>query len=397
MSQGFKNQGNTATIDITVKRKPKDLDHVLEDFEIDLDTWTVDNYVVNTWEVGMKGPDGSPVVVPLFQVKIWLRRKVAILTDLPVLHPIEIKVEKKQRKTYKPKMWEKALIIPDSQNGYMRDVFSGELKPFHDRLAWDAAIHLAEDIQPDRVVLLGDMLDLPTWSDKFTKKPEFYWTTQPALIELGWYIGRLRQVCPAHTKIDWMEGNHEFRMRNMIMHHMAEAFQLRSIDQLNSTSALSVPNLMCLDKLGVDYHDDYPNSDIWLGPKIRIIHGHTHGKGALHNMVKDELNYLIVGHLHRVEMIHKTLWPRDGHPQPIGVVAGGCLVDLKGDLPRVVPKSDWQNAVLEIDYPTSKECKAAPVITPILINKGLAYRNKKMYQGHFSKKDLVKATGWKYF
>lgn len=51
------------------------LDDALAKAEVDRELWDVERFVVNSWEVGAKGPDGRLVVAPLWQVKVWLKRK----------------------------------------------------------------------------------------------------------------------------------------------------------------------------------------------------------------------------------------------------------------------------------------------------------------------------------
>ena len=50
-------------------------EQLLELYNISLEDWDVEKKVINTWEVGTKGPDGNMVTTPLFQVKVWLRNK----------------------------------------------------------------------------------------------------------------------------------------------------------------------------------------------------------------------------------------------------------------------------------------------------------------------------------
>lgn len=42
---------------------------------VDLTIWDVDHFIVNSWEVGAKGPDNKICVTPLWQVKVWLKAK----------------------------------------------------------------------------------------------------------------------------------------------------------------------------------------------------------------------------------------------------------------------------------------------------------------------------------
>jgi len=54
------------------------LEDLLATAQVDLNVWEVDRHVVNKWEVGARGEGGSIEVEPLYQVKIWLKRKVKV-------------------------------------------------------------------------------------------------------------------------------------------------------------------------------------------------------------------------------------------------------------------------------------------------------------------------------
>lgn len=58
------------------------LDDALAKGKVDLEVWEVERHVLNSWEVGAKGPDGKIRVTPLWQVKVWLRRKAPIIVTL---------------------------------------------------------------------------------------------------------------------------------------------------------------------------------------------------------------------------------------------------------------------------------------------------------------------------
>ena len=57
-----------------------------------------------------------------------------------------------------------ALIVPDAHVDYNMDIH-GKLYPYHDREAMDIVCQVADIIQPDTIVYLGDMLDCPAWTD----------------------------------------------------------------------------------------------------------------------------------------------------------------------------------------------------------------------------------------
>lgn len=59
----------------SMSSKIRTLDDLLAYAEVDLKVWEVERFVVNKWDMGAKGPDGSILSQPLFQVKAWLRAK----------------------------------------------------------------------------------------------------------------------------------------------------------------------------------------------------------------------------------------------------------------------------------------------------------------------------------
>lgn len=60
------------------------VEQLLQIYDIDLDIWEIEKKIVNTWEVGAKDPNGNLVTTPLFQVKIWLKKK-QIIADLKTI------------------------------------------------------------------------------------------------------------------------------------------------------------------------------------------------------------------------------------------------------------------------------------------------------------------------
>lgn len=96
---------NTKVISSEVTSRIVTVDNLLEIYNLSLEDWDIEKQIVNTWEVGAKGPDGAIVTTPLFQVKIWLTPKKSVilnqireefLEDIKKLSP---KVEKINYKT----------------------------------------------------------------------------------------------------------------------------------------------------------------------------------------------------------------------------------------------------------------------------------------------------------
>lgn len=52
----------------------KTVAEALKKAEVDENLWAVERFLVNSWEIGAKGPDNLICVEPLWQVKVWLKK-----------------------------------------------------------------------------------------------------------------------------------------------------------------------------------------------------------------------------------------------------------------------------------------------------------------------------------
>ena len=90
-----------------VSRDIRTLDDALAYAKVDLKTWEVDHYLINSWEMGSKDAASRVHVTPLWQVKVWLRRKQAtsleqaleaLLVRTPASKPVVRKPAKREGK-----------------------------------------------------------------------------------------------------------------------------------------------------------------------------------------------------------------------------------------------------------------------------------------------------------
>lgn len=185
----------------------KTLDDLIRESQIDLKIWKIDRYVVNKWEVG-SNVDGVIVTEPLFQVKAWLSKIIPDEAKFPIIKKVNIPIQKKLvNETHTKKDVKRSIVIADHQVGFLKDIRTNILTPFHDRKVMDIQMQVVADYQPDEIILAGDILDC-TEASKYTKLPEFYYTLQPALNETGWFLSKLRELSP-NSKIVMLNGNHE--------------------------------------------------------------------------------------------------------------------------------------------------------------------------------------------
>lgn len=376
----FEPQGNTAEASYSGRKQISTLEELIEIAKIDLTIWTVENFVVNQWEMGFKSKSGDAQSWPLFQVKAWLRRRIPLAIELPEIHPIEIKSSRWSSlpKKFSTKI-QRAFIWPDIQCGFKRDFRTGELSPLHDRRAIDVAVQVANAIKPDRHVFLGDNLDLPEWSDKYLVSPEFYWTTQPSAVELAWIYGQAKGISP-DGQIDWILGNHEARMQKALLTYFKQAYQLRPVDDLHGAPLMSIERLLGVESLGIKLSEGYPMGEVWLGNGYRLSHGTTvrSQSGKTVATVTNDLRCNEgFGHIHRVESAAKTFWQREG-ARIYRAESFGTLASIKpGVVPSNAARVNWQQGGGWIDY--EEESKFSHT-TQFIIYDGFAVADGRQFQ-----------------
>lgn len=228
-----------------------------------------------------------------------------------------------------------AAFVPDPQIGgrWVRTADGGwELQTFHDvdAMAW-AAETLAGIQGISYVVHLGDFLDLPQLS-RWPKEPGHSNTLQDA-VQAGYHFLRLVQAATPGADTWLLEGNHDERMKTMLMKHLPDLAFLRSAN--GGHPALSVPGLLELDDLGITYVSGYPATELWLTDHLRAIHGSRVGRqGATAALVAEDSDVnTVFGHVHRAEFAGRTLRVgRSGHRQ-IFAASPGCLCKITGEVP----------------------------------------------------------------
>jgi hypothetical protein len=273
-----------------------------------------------------------------------------------VIKPAVYKDKKSTKGDYKLVMF-----VPDPQIGY-RKYEDGTLDPFHDEAAIDVHFQLLSYLEAkygvDEIIHLGDFLDLPTMG-KYAQEEMFAHTVQPAIDYGHQLLAKQRATCP-NAKIVLIEGNHDCRMSKFItMNAMASKGIKRAMPKPDSWPVMSIPYLLRLDELKVDYIGSYPAGEYWLNKSLRAIHGtsvRSGGSTASAYVNKNPHISTIFGHAHRQEMQYKTVHDQDG---PIRSVSAspGCLCRVDGAVPSygsglneqgrpVKHWEDWQQGVM---------------------------------------------------
>lgn len=145
------------------------------------------------------------------------------------------------------------LIIPDVQY------------PYHDSLLLSKLIKVAKDHQPDQIIQIGDGIDFPTVSQWSKGTAGEYADTLQEHIE-GYradVLVPLREAAP-QSKIVWLEGNHDLRLREFVRKYAAPLAPLK---------ALETESLFQLNELDVSYE----RGPLRVATNTLVVHGHESG------------------------------------------------------------------------------------------------------------------------
>ena len=248
------------------------------------------------------------------------------------------------------------VVIPDIHVGY--SMVNGGLVPYHDRRAVSAAINLCRHIQPDTIVQLGDLMDMPELS-RFRQDPAFQHTLQPTIYEASWIMAQLSFCAP--TKY-FIPGNHDARLERIIADRLP---QLHGLRDWRSFETLSVDRLTGLSNQGWQVQHQYPDGRVWLNDNVVLKHGTLYG-GKPGTTVRKMLDATAVstgqGHSHSAELAYELRSQRHGK-QIIMCASFGWLGDPNGPIPRANPDVDWHQAVGLIHYGSERfTCNLIPIV-----------------------------------
>lgn len=254
----------------------------------------------------------------------------------PVIQPARALVVNVPRLTVRPpRNMMLAIKGADTQIGFRR-LPDGTMDPFHDDTAMAVFVETCARFQPDVIQILGDFLDLAS-QGRFAQEAAFALTTQASLDRGHEFLATLRAACP-DARIVIIEGNHDKRMQNFVETNALAAFGLKRAGLPDAWPVMSIPYLLRLDDLSIEYVDAYPAATDWDNDLTRNIHGtKANSKGSTTAQYVSDLPHINTwaGHTHRVEVTYKSVLGARGEPVESYSANPGCLCRTDGSVPSV--------------------------------------------------------------
>lgn len=202
------------------------------------------------------------------------------------------------------------LILPDIQY------------PYHDSLMLKKLIKVAEDIQPDTILQIGDGIDFPQVSQWSKGNAGEY--TQDLQNHIDMYrndlLAPMRESAP-DAKILWLEGNHDLRIREFVRKYAAPLGVLRNLE---------ISALFGLDELGIEYI----KGPVRISTNTYAVHGHESG-GYSASPTAWDLKFIkrygsdksfVFGHTHQPFIIHRA-FGYEGKVNPRFTMNVGSIMD----------------------------------------------------------------------
>ncbi len=215
--------------------------------------------------------------------------------------------------------------------------------PFHDKSAVELLIAFTRKVKPDVIHLGGDTVDFYAVSS-YDKDPARKLKLQHEIDTAKGIIRRLREAAP-NARMEFREGNHEFRLRR---------FLNQSAEVLSVLDCLSLPSLLDLPGMECRYLE---NKQLCKRGKLFYMHGDevraggSHPAFTLFNKLKSNL---IFGHFHRAGS-HIF---RDFGGTTYGAWAAGCLCDLH---PTYAAHNQWSHGFVVVEYSKTGRFQVEPV------------------------------------
>lgn len=309
-----------------------DIEVILRNRGIDPKDWIVERVTVNEWDGngGRPAPGEDPQIITLRQLKIQLKRRIAIGFVVPAVH---VPTQPRPKRAYK---WD---------NARLAITLGDEQEPFSDPYVHESILSMLEDLQPDILVHLGDLTDLPDIS-RHKDNPEWTASVQDC-INAG-YARLLTYVEAApNSERTFMIGNHEERLRAYLLNRAERVYGVRPADKAGEDQAAEVlgpRNLLHLDELGFDFIDPkggYAHAQVSLSDKLAIRHGWLTGDNTAGKTLDRLGHSVIVGHTHSQRMVYKTLYNMNGSAEVLVAVENGTLSQVDNGLGFCV-NPNWQ-------------------------------------------------------
>jgi hypothetical protein len=287
------------------------------------DEWVNVSVTVNEWQ----GPVAGGGAQTFAQAKGSFRKIADVALVSPAVHvPELIRPKPVRRAAEAPRLY---VVEGDHQ------------APYFDPALDAAATAMVADLQPERHVFLGDLMDFPTIS-RHADHPAAMANVKECL-EAGYGILRRRAEAAPNAERFFLKGNHDWRLESELLLRAERMANITPVGE--DEPALSLRRLLHLDKLGVELVTDprgweHAEVDLVPGRKGLVVrHGWLTGANTGKRSLDKRGRSLLVGHGHGRE--HYFAWDPSAETERQAAMVGTMSRTRDVVFPHFATCDDW--------------------------------------------------------
>lgn len=224
--------------------------------------------------------------------------------------------------------------------------FGDHHAPHFDRKLHEATLVWLRAHKPAKIVLLGDLIDADAVS-RHRHSPQWATSLQDNLDSAYRLVAEYRRASPG-SEVFLIPGNHDDRVRLAVIDNLRPAVGLRRACAEDELAVLSLPYLLRLDELGVQWAESpngmYETAQVQISPTLAARHGWIASRGSGSSALKtlQRLMYsVVIGHTHRQSIVSATFPAIDGSSRVVTACEAGTMARVDGGL-GYANAADWQ-------------------------------------------------------
>jgi hypothetical protein len=256
-----------------------------------------------------------------------------------------------------------------ADSGVITAILAGDKHfPFADEKALSILLSVTDELQPDLLIDMGDLIDCYHLS-RFDKNPDRLHSLQDEIDQARAHLFAWGQ-CSPHARKVLLGGNHDARIDKMLWNLDGPAKALLKLTQFRKL--MTMDGLLGLSEMNWEFVPQDKQTTTELLPKMVIRHGTVVRKFAGFS-AKGEWERTgrsgASGHVHRLAVFMHAKHDGGSHVW----LETGCLCSTT---PEYMDSPDWQNGFMVV---TVERTTGAFAIEPVYIRNGLAVFRGKTY------------------
>lgn len=355
------------------KERQSRIEKLLEHHNVPLDTVNrIDNVKLGMWGVHAKDAEGNIVTSFLDKTQVTLIPDAPSFPVANCANPNTIKFNAKTVPKLLRKTWQ-TVVVSDIQAGFYKQA-DGSLQSIHDQKAVDVACSITADVQPRKLMFIGDVSD---WAfiSRWQMHNEFDAVNESIQVSYDILCQFIAAAGPQVDEKRMIDSNHAQRPEKFLLEHNRAALQIRRASDTSKWPVFSEQWLLRYDELGIQMTGRYPGGEHYLLNDLVLMHAPPKAREFRASVIH--------GHTHKVQSTPRVSHGKEGR-ETYFTYDVGCLCSLETNedtdslmvtrVPSNRGRTDWQQGIAVVNIVEGKEDIHTVDLIPIV-------KHQAIYQG----------------